>query len=136
MEQGRTEGQYRDFHSRMDKARIDSSSPDRVASKRGHGSARRALDAFARFLSELARDDGKMNAGLLQGIDARAKVLGLVGLIVVCTGIHNITALLVCCVACAVLAMASGIALRRFAGAWLAVPLFSAAIMLPPPCSM
>ncbi len=102
-----------------------------VGNAGGHGWVRRALGVFARLLTELARDDDTARAGLLQAIDARAKVLGLVGLVVVCTLVHSVVALVVCCAACAAMAAASGIAFRRLAGAWLAVPLFSAAIMLP-----
>jgi cobalt/nickel transport system permease protein len=67
----------------------------------------------------------------LQQIDPRAKVLGLLGLIVVATLVHQLTTLAITYGLCLLLAVFSAIPARRMLQVWLAIPLFSAAFMLP-----
>ncbi len=93
---------------------------------------RRAMSGLAGLLAELLANDALASQpGLLQEVDARAKVLGVVGLIVVATLLTALPALAGAYVLCLLLAVASHVPLRRLARAWLAVPLFSAGIMLP-----
>ena len=99
-------------------------------SKRGRW-VRRGLNSFAKLVAAVCSCDDPGNRGLLQRIDARAKVVGLLGLVVVVTLVHSFAALFVAYVLCVLLVVSSGIRCRRFAGIWLVVPLFSAAIMLP-----
>lgn len=67
----------------------------------------------------------------LRRLDARAKILGLLGFIVVATLSRNLPALAVCVLAAWVLAGAGGVNLRRFALALLSVPAFTLAIAAP-----
>ncbi|MCL5105452.1 MAG: cobalt ECF transporter T component CbiQ [Armatimonadetes bacterium] len=99
---------------------------------RRRGTVRRAMGAFAGLLSGILADDAiASRPGFLQDIDARFKVVGLIGLLVVATFLHGFPALGVCCAVVLVLASASRVPMKRLAGTWLVVPLFSAAIMLP-----
>lgn len=93
---------------------------------------RRALNSFARTLEDLLSNEGiSAQQGLLQGLEARAKVLGLLGMILVVTWVHHLTTLAVAFLACLGLAAVSRIPLSRLGRTWLAVPLFSAAIVVP-----
>jgi len=106
----------------------------RLARRRagGHGLARRTLNSLARLLAAMVGDESlAAKSGLLQRIEPRAKVLGLVGLVVAATLVHELPALGLLFGLCLLLALASGIPARRFAGAWLAAPLLSALIILP-----
>lgn len=94
--------------------------------------ARRATGQFAKLIADvLSADEASSRPGLLQGIDARLKVVGLIGLIVVTTLLHSISALVAACGLCGALAVISRAPARRLAGVWVMVPLFSVAIMLP-----
>ena len=94
--------------------------------------ARRTLNSLALLLAEMLGDDVVASrGGLLQRIKPRAKVLGLIGLVVVATLLHSLAALLAAYGLCVLLAVASRVPARRFAGAWLAAPLFSSIIILP-----
>lgn len=92
---------------------------------------RRALGNFSGLLGTLLDADTAVRPGVLQGIDARAKVLGLIGLIVVLTCVHRLPALALGIGVAVILAALSQLPLRRLLSAWLTVPLFSAAIALP-----
>ena len=97
-----------------------------------HSVVRHAVGSFARLLEELlANDVIAAQPGLLQQIDPRAKVIGLIGLIVVVTLVHQLTTLALTYGLCLLLAALSAIPARRILHVWLAIPLFSAAIMLP-----
>lgn len=110
----------------------DAGAPAVISRPRRHSVVRRALNAFARLLAAMLADEATAAApGLLQRIDARAKVLGIIGLIVVVTLVYHLPALLLGYTLCIVLAILSRVPVRRFAGAWLAAPLFTAAIILP-----
>jgi cobalt/nickel transport system permease protein len=69
--------------------------------------------------------------GLLQRIDARAKVVGILALVIVATLIRRPETLAGAYAICLLLAAASRIPARRVARVLLAIPLFSAAIILP-----
>jgi len=94
--------------------------------------ARRTLNSLARLLAEMLGDDAvAARPGLLQRLDPRAKVVGLIGLVVAATLLHSLAALGLMYLLCIVLAVASRVPARRLLGAWLAAPLFSAVIILP-----
>ena len=95
--------------------------------------ARRAAGAFADMLSN---EETAARPGLLQRIDARAKVIGIVGFVVIATLLHGIPALVGMYGVCLVLAVLSRIPPKQIARVWLVVPLFSAAIMLPATLSL
>ena len=99
---------------------------------RQHNLARNAMGSFARLLEELlANETIAARSGLLQLVDPRAKVIGLIGLIVVATLVHQLTTLALCYGLCVLFAVCSAIPARRLLRVWPAIPLFSAAIMLP-----
>lgn len=103
-----------------------------LGARRGRKIVRRALSSFARVLEDLLTNEKiSTQPGLLQGLEARAKVVGLIGLIFVVTWVHHLTTLAVALAAGLGLAAASRIPLARLGRSWLAVPLFSAAIVAP-----
>jgi len=105
--------------------------PDLPAAPR-RNITRRTLNSLARLLAAMLGDDAIASRdGLLQRIEPRAKVPGLIGLVVVVTLLHSPAALGLAYLLCVVLAVASRVPTRRFAGAWLAAPFFSALIILP-----
>lgn len=94
--------------------------------------ARRALNSLTRVLGGvLGAETLASRAGLLQGLDARAKLLGLLGLVVVATLLQSLAGLAAGYAVCLALAAASRVPAKRLAAVWLAVPLFSAAALLP-----
>ena len=77
-------------------------------------------------------DDVAGSAGLLQRLDARVKVVTLLGLVVVAAFLHSIAALAVMYVVAVALAVASRLSLRVFlARVWLFVPVFTGLVVLP-----
>lgn len=93
---------------------------------------RRALAGFAHTAAQLLGNEaGAARPGLLQGLDPRAKLLGLLGLVVTATFLHRLPPLLLLLGASLLLGAASHLSARRLAVLWLTVPLFSALIMLP-----
>jgi len=103
------------------------------AVRRGRANiARRAAGAFAGLLADmLSNEETASRPGLLQRIDARAKVVGAFALIVGATLLHSIAGLAGLYALCLVIAAFSRVPVTRLARVWLVVPLFSAAIMLP-----
>lgn len=94
--------------------------------------ARKAAGSFAGLLADmLSNEETAARPGLLQSIDARAKVLCILALIVTATLLHGIPALAALYTVCLALALLSRIPVRRLARVWFVVPLFSLAIMLP-----
>jgi len=94
--------------------------------------ARHTLNGLARLLAAMLGDEAiAARPGLLQRIEPRAKAPGLIGLVVIATLLHSLTALGLAYLLCIALAAASRVPVRRFAGAWLAAPLLSAFIVLP-----
>lgn len=99
---------------------------------RGLRFARRALGEFASLLSGAGRDrEAGEPRGLLGELDPRAKVLGLIGLVVVTTLLSSWRALALDAALCAAVVACSRVPLRRLGGTWVAVPLFSVLLMLP-----
>ena len=106
--------------------------PAREARRSRANIARRAAGAFAVLLADmLANEEMASRPGLLQRIDARAKVITAIALIVSATLLHTIAGLAGLYALCLVLAALSRVPVKRLAQVWLVVPLFSAAIMLP-----
>lgn len=109
-----------------------SAGPPPMGARRGQRIVRRALNSFARVLEDLLTNEKiSTQPGFLQGLEARAKVVGLIGLIFVVTWVHHLTTLMIALGAGMALAAASRIPLARLGRSWLAVPLFSAAIVAP-----
>lgn len=93
---------------------------------------RRAVGAFARLLeAALGKEETAEARGLLQSLDPRAKVLGLMGLLVVVTLLHRPLAMGLALALSLLLGLASRLPAWGLARVWLAVPLFSAAIIAP-----
>ena len=93
---------------------------------------RRAVGGFARLLEEMLANERTAEApGLLQSLDPRAKVLGLIGLIVVATFLQQPAALALAYALGLLLGALSLLPASRLLRVWLAVPLFSAAIIAP-----
>lgn len=104
----------------------------RVGRGVGTGAVRRAAAGFARLVAQtLADQQCASRRGLLQAVDARAKVVGLLAVLVTATLVHRPASLAAGYLVCVLLAALSRVSARRFVGVWLFVPLFSAAIMLP-----
>lgn len=94
--------------------------------------ARKTIRQFARILEEISNNEKiALQPGLLQQIDPRAKVIGLIGLVVCTTLLNQFNSLLIAYSLCLLLALLSKIPLHRLFHVWMVVPLFSAAIMLP-----
>jgi cobalt/nickel transport system permease protein len=98
--------------------------------RRRRSFARRGAEEFVRAASRLYGGSVR-ETGFLQEIDARAKIVGLLGAVVTATFLHRMESLLLALGAGLALALFSRIPLRRYAGAWLAIPFFSALMMLP-----
>jgi len=93
---------------------------------------RRAANGLAQLMAETLDQRTTCSLpGYLQGLDPRAKVVGLLGLVVATTLVHTGLALALAYAFAVVLALASGISVRRVGQVWLIVPLFTLAIMLP-----
>lgn len=103
-----------------------------VPPARGRSVARRTLNGLARLLAEMVANDATAaSTGLLQRLEPRAKVLGLLALVVTAALTHDLRALALGYVACLLLAAASRVPARRFAGTWLAAPLVTTLVILP-----
>ncbi|MEO9240773.1 MAG: cobalt ECF transporter T component CbiQ, partial [Jatrophihabitantaceae bacterium] len=77
-------------------------------------------------------DDSSSQPGLLQRLDPRAKVLGLLGLVVAGAFLHSIAALLVLYAGTLAGAVASRLPLSFFIKrVWLFVPIFTGIVLLP-----
>lgn len=112
----------------------EENSPE-IYSNRNSGAlriVRKSVRSFNRLITKAVSDESAaLSSGLLQKIDARAKVPALIALLVVAAFQHSIAALAVCYLFCIILAVFSRISFRRFAGVWFVVPLFTVGIMLP-----
>lgn len=94
--------------------------------------ARRAAAIFARLIAEMLHNQQTARApGLLQGIDARVKVVGALALIAVAAALRDAAALMGIGAVSVTLAALSRIPLGRIARMWLVGPVFSALVMLP-----
>jgi cobalt/nickel transport system permease protein len=77
-------------------------------------------------------DDVSSGAGLLQRIDARVKVMTLLGLLVATSLVHHVSVLVVMYLATLPLAVASRLSLGFFVKrVWLFIPIFTGVIVLP-----
>jgi cobalt/nickel transport system permease protein len=93
---------------------------------------RQAISSLAHVLEEMLNNEAIASQnGFLQMVDPRAKVISIFALIIIVTLIHNITTLIIAFTLCLLMAMSSKIPQRRLWRTWLAVPLFSTAIVLP-----
>jgi cobalt/nickel transport system permease protein len=96
------------------------------------GILRKGLGGLAHLLDEILTNEAIAGQyGLLQRVEPRIKVLGIIMLIVAATLVHHSSTLALALGMCLLLAGLSRVPVRRLARSWLAVPLFSAAIILP-----
>lgn len=93
--------------------------------------ARRTLGGLLRLLGALAAGELAAADGLLQRVDPRAKVLGLVGLLIAVTWVNALLPLGLACLGCLLLGLLSRLPVRQMAGAWLLAALLTALLMLP-----
>ena len=99
---------------------------------RRHSFVRRALSQIAQAAAQgVVAERTAALPGLLQGVDARAKLSGLAVLLVAVTLVAHPALAGGVVVLCIALAAASRLPLRTLARAWLAVPVFSVAVILP-----
>lgn len=92
----------------------------------------RALGGFAKLLEEMLDNEAIAEKnGFLQQLDPRAKVVGLLGLLVISTIPTRLSTLVLAFALAAGVALGSGIPFRRLGRLWTVVPLFSAFLMLP-----
>jgi cobalt/nickel transport system permease protein len=84
----------------------------------------------------LFTDDVAARDGLLQRVDPRVKVLGLVALIVATACFRHLSALMAMYALASALALASGLSVAFFLRrVWLFVPVFTGIVVLPTTCS-
>ena len=97
-----------------------------------HSFLRGALKQFARLIAQdLAAEHTAELPGFLQGVDARAKLLSMAGLLVAVTLLVHPALAAAVVILCLILAVASRLPLRIIAQAWLVVPLFTVALIAP-----
>ena len=91
------------------------------------------LNGVARMVeSAMAADASSENGGLLQRLDPRFKLIGLLALLLAAILVHHMVALLALLALALVLVFASRLGLGRFIlRAWTFVPLFTLVIVLP-----
>jgi cobalt/nickel transport system permease protein len=93
---------------------------------------RRAAGAFARFLADSLLDESiARGPGLLQTLDARAKVIALLGVLVTLTLVHSLVSLALGLGVAILAAALARIPAQRLLRAWLTVPLVSLLAVLP-----
>ena len=108
--------------------------PEPVHAPPRHGPRllRRAVGGFARLLEEMLSHEQRAEApGLLQSLDARAKLLGLAGLLVTVTLLQRRASIIAAYGLALLLGLVSGLSVGRLLRVWLTVPLFSTAIIAP-----
>ena len=97
----------------------------------GSSSARRALSSFTAILERILTYDSSADAGLLQRVDPRAKLIAFAGLLVAVSFVHSAAALGLCLLGCLLCASVSRVPLRRLAE-WLPAPVLFTAIIAAP----
>jgi len=104
-----------------------------VGKRRKQSFVRKTLDSGADLLRQVMfSDDTAARHGLLQRIDARVKLVGLLGLVVVAALLKTIPALLVLYAATLALAVSSALPLGFFVKrVWLFVPIFTGIVLIP-----
>jgi cobalt/nickel transport system permease protein len=101
------------------------------SSRRSSRYLRRALARFAEALALDLSTSASRAKGVLSGLDARAKIVGILALIIGVTLVRGLIPLGVVLLAAVILALAGGVGIRRLARLWTGVPIFTAAIALP-----
>jgi cobalt ECF transporter T component CbiQ len=101
--------------------------------RRRGGAIEKTLDGLARLIREaLVSEEVATRRGLLQRLDARAKLIGMLGLLIATGLVRHIPVLLGLYALTLVLAAASRIELGWFVKrVWLFIPLFTGAIVAP-----
>jgi cobalt ECF transporter T component CbiQ len=101
--------------------------------RRRGGAIEKTLDGLAKLIRQaLASEEIAARRGLLQRLDARAKLLGMIGLLIATGLVRHIPVLLGLYALTLVLAAASRIGLGWFAKrVWLFIPLFTGVIVAP-----
>ncbi len=119
--------------SRSADARSQTPRSRRRAHRRRRPFSGRLLVTLAAWVERaMASDESARRHGLLQRLDPRVKLVSLLAFIVVAALSTRLAVLAVLLATAVVLAAASRLGLARFAArAWLFIPLFTAAIMLP-----
>ncbi len=104
-----------------------------VGKRRRGGFVAKTLRGVSGFVRRaMFSDDVAATPGLLQRLDARVKVLTLLGLLVVAAFLHSIAALAAMYVVALAIASASRLSIRFFvARVWLFVPVFTGIVVLP-----
>lgn len=109
----------------------------REAPRPGRRRRRNFVDKTIRSLLRVFRDalfaeETAQRAGLLQPLDARVKLAGLVSLVCAAIAVHRLSALAALLAGCALLAIACRISIRALAArVWIAVLAFTGVIALP-----
>lgn len=93
--------------------------------------ARKGLGEIVQTASVLLGLGERDHAGWLANLDARAKVLGILGLLIATTFLHGLASLAIAGGAAWALALLGRVSLRRMALALLAVPVFTLAVAAP-----
>jgi cobalt/nickel transport system permease protein len=101
--------------------------------RRRGGAVEKTLDGLAKVVRQaLLSEEIAVRAGLLQRVDARAKLLGVLALLVAAGLVRHIPVLIGLYALTLVLAAASRIELRWFVKrVWLFIPLFTGVIVVP-----
>ena len=104
-----------------------------IGRRKKAGFVDRTIEGSASLLRRaMFAEDVAAGTGLLQRIDARVKVLSLVGLLVVTSLVHHIPVLGAMYVATLPVAVASGLPLGFFVKrVWLFIPIFTGIVVLP-----
>jgi cobalt/nickel transport system permease protein len=104
-----------------------------IGKRRKVSFVQKTLDGGADLLRQVMfSDDTAVRRGMLQGLDPRAKLLGLLGLLVAGAFLTTIPALAVLYVATIVLAVISALPLGFFIKrVWLFVPIFTGIVLIP-----
>ncbi len=93
---------------------------------------RKSIAGLSQILAEILNNEEIAGRnGFLQMVDPRAKIIGIFLLIIIVTCLHNISSLVIAFVISLLMAISSRIPAQRLWRAWIAVPLFSAAIIMP-----
>jgi cobalt ECF transporter T component CbiQ len=104
-----------------------------IGQRRRGSFVQKTLDGGADLLRQVMfSDDTSGRPGLLQQVDARVKLVVLIGLVVVGAFLHTIAALLVLYAGSLILAMSSALPLWFFIKrVWLFVPIFTGIVLIP-----
>jgi cobalt/nickel transport system permease protein len=104
-----------------------------IGKRRPGGFVAKTLQATTDLVRRAVFSDDVASApGVLQRVDARVKVVTLVGLVVVAAFLHTIPALVGLYLVTVALALASRLSLRFFlARVWLFIPIFTGVVVLP-----